>query len=120
MEIIEEPGGSQAQTPASDPQNISEVKHSTEEVLMDYEKLAMEEGEAGVKTEPEVTLGLIGGQYKDDERGIDVSKYEDGPNSKSSTQIEDSNSPYGTGPGNGMHHSSDEQNSDGRPENTAG
>ncbi len=46
-----------------------------------------------------VTVGLIGGQGKDDEGGLDMSQYT-GPNSKPSNEFNDPNAPYHTGPGN--------------------
>lgn len=71
-------------------------------LLMDYEKLAEEKGMPASPEKAQPHIGLIGGQSPDDESGLDVKDYESWSDSKSSTQIEIPEAPYGTGPDNGI------------------
>ena len=50
---------------------------------------------------PDETVGLIGGQAIDDERGLDISQYT-GPISKPSSEFDDPKAPYHQGPGSGL------------------
>ncbi len=50
---------------------------------------------------PEKTVGYVGGQPTDDERGLDVSQYT-GPGSKPSSEFQDPQAPYHQGPGSGL------------------
>ncbi len=47
------------------------------------------------------TVGYIGGQATDDERGLDISQYT-GPGSKPSSEFSDPKAPYHQGPGSGL------------------
>lgn len=50
---------------------------------------------------PGKTIGLIGGQPKEDNGGLDISQYT-GPGSKPSGSFDDPQAPYHTGPGSGL------------------
>ena len=50
---------------------------------------------------PDQTVGYIGGQAADDNRGLDISQYT-GPASKSSSEFNDPKAPYHQGPGSGL------------------
>lgn len=73
----------------------------SDDILMDYEQLAEAEGKPASPEPSGPHIGLNGGQSKDDNRGIDISKYA-GPESKNSNEIIDPEVPYRTGPGNGL------------------
>lgn len=50
---------------------------------------------------PDETVGSVGGQPIDDNRGLDVSQYT-GPGSKPSSEFEDPKAPHHQGPGSGL------------------
>jgi hypothetical protein len=50
---------------------------------------------------PDQTVGYVGGQAADDNRGLDISQYT-GPASKSSSEFNDPKAPYHQGPGSGL------------------
>jgi hypothetical protein len=50
---------------------------------------------------PQETVGYVGGQAADDERGLDISQYT-GPGSKPSSAFDDPKAPYHQGPGSGL------------------
>ena len=50
---------------------------------------------------PNETVGYVGGQPTDDDRGLDVSQYT-GPGSKPSSEFNDPKAPYHQGPGSGL------------------
>jgi hypothetical protein len=60
---------------------------------------------------PKETVGLIGGQPIDDQRGLDISQYT-GPGSKPSSQFKDPDAPYHTGPGTGLSQEEEAQRSE--------
>jgi hypothetical protein len=72
-----------------------------DDVLMDYDQLAEELGIPTTPPPPGPHIGLSGGQSKDDDRGDDMSQFEN-PDSKASTQLNDPHEHYHSGPGNGM------------------
>jgi hypothetical protein len=87
--------------PASEDKARGLSHKSADDILMDYEKIAEAEGKPATSRDSGPHIGLNGGQSKDDNRGIDISKYA-GPESKTSNAIDDPEAPYGTGPGNGL------------------
>ncbi len=60
---------------------------------------------------PEETVGYVGGQATDDERGLDVSQYT-GPGSKPSSELNDPSAPYHQGPGSGLTQKEENQDAD--------
>lgn len=50
---------------------------------------------------PDETVGYVGGQATDDERGLDISQYT-GPGSRPSSDFKDPKAPYHQGPGSGL------------------
>ncbi|SKB80953.1 hypothetical protein [Daejeonella lutea] len=75
----------------------TEDKKADAEVVKDDLELSQ-----GKKTgHPNETVGYVGGQPTDDERGLDVSQYT-GPGSKPSSEFKDPAAPYHQGPGSGL------------------
>jgi hypothetical protein len=72
-----------------------------DDVLMDYDQLAEEQGIPAAPPPAGRHIGLTGGQSKGDERGADLSQFA-GPESKASSQLKDPHENYHSGPGNGM------------------
>lgn len=73
----------------------------TDGLLMDYQQLAEMKGVPGTGVHEGPHIALNGGQSRDDDRGLDISQYA-GPESATSNQLKDPEAPYGTGPGNGL------------------
>lgn len=85
----------------------NEKKKAQEEASGDNVKLSQ-----GKKTgHPDETVGYVGGQPTDDERGLDVSQYT-GPGSKPSSQFRDPKAPYHQGPGSGVSQNKDPEDAD--------
>ncbi len=79
-------------------------------------KNAEDSREGGQSLQQEEKIGLSGGQPATDKAGMDMSKYT-GPESKASSQLDDPEAPYHTGPGSGLSaqedaHEESEQNPD--------